>query len=158
MAQTRRLAALAFFGLAACAAPPPVVEAPPVRPAVAMEDSYSLDDYKRRLAVRIVASSSTVFHEPLPQTMKSIVVLHIRIDSRGRPVEVSVLRSNGYQTLERRAVASVVAATPLPAPPSALLDDERSLSFLETFLFRDDDLFQVRSLVGETWKATAASR
>jgi RND superfamily putative drug exporter len=60
--------------------------------------------------------------------------------------------------LEQRAVASVVDAVPLPPPPGALLDDTSSLSFLETFLFRDDGLFQVRSLVGETWQASEAKQ
>lgn len=168
MAQKRMLAAVAFAGLAACAppravltpppsAPAPVTPAPPAIPLVP-EYNVALDDYKRRLAGRIVATSAKVFHQPLPRTMKSIVVLHIRLDGRGRPLAVSVFRSNGYGALERRAVTSVVDAVPLPAPPDALLDDRNSLSFLETFLFRDDGLFQVRSLVGETWKATAAAR
>jgi hypothetical protein len=118
----------------------------------------TLDDYKRRLAGRIVASSSKTFHEPLPRAMKSIVVLHIRVDSRGLPMRTAVFRSNGYRSLEQRAVASVVDAVPLPPPPGALLDDTSSLSFLETFLFRDDGLFQVRSLVGETWQASEAKQ
>lgn len=134
----RVLAVGAVAMLAACASPPPPVA--PVK-------SISLDDYKRALAGRIVASSPRLsFHDSLPGTMKSIVVLHIRVDSRGRPTRVAVFRSNGYRGLEQRAVASVVGASPVP-PPDALLDDTSSLSFLETFLFRDDDCFQVRSLV-----------
>jgi TonB family protein len=137
------------------APPPPAISAAP--PDVVAAPTRLLDDYKRRLAVRIVAANPKVFHERLPRLMKSIVVLHIRVDSHGRPLQVTVFRSNGYRALEQRAVASVIMAMPLPAPPAALLDDQHSLSFLETFLFRDDGLFQVRSLVGETWKATAAS-
>lgn len=165
----RRMAMVALAGLAACAAPappakpPPVPEAPaivaapaPVVPAAA--PPVTLDDYKRRLAGRIVASSSKTFHEPLPHAMKSIVVLHIRVDSRGLPLRIAVFRSNGYRNLEQRAVASVVDAVPLPPPPGALLDETRSLSFLETFLFRDDGLFQVRSLVRETWQASEAKQ
>jgi periplasmic protein TonB len=169
MARKGALAAAALAGLAACAPPAPVVApaqvaAPVPPPAVAAPPDrvasgpYGLDDYKRRFAGRIAASNSKVFHQPLPQTMKSIVVLYIRVDRRGRPVDVSVFRSNGYRALERRAVASVADAAPLPAPPGELLDDRGSLSFLETFLFRDDGLFQVRSLVGETWKASEAAR
>jgi outer membrane biosynthesis protein TonB len=163
------MAVMALAGLAACAAPTPpakplpapeppaiVASPPPVVPAAA--SPITLDDYKRRLAGRIVASSSKTFHEPLPRAMKSIVVLHIRVDSRGLPLRIAVFRSNGYRNLEQRAVASVVDAVPLPPPPGALLDDTRSLSFLETFLFRDDGLFQVRSLVGETWQASEAKQ
>ncbi len=163
MAQKPTVAVLALAAVAACAPPAPVVApqpppaAPPPELAVPAEPPVTLEDYKRRFAGRIVASSSKVFHQPLPRAMKSIVVLYIRVDERGRPMDVSVFRSNGYRALERRAVTSVVDAVPLPEPPDALLDDRGSLSFLETFLFRDDDLFQVRSLVRETWKATSAA-
>jgi TonB family protein len=160
----RTLAVIAVATLAACAsrpAAPPTFAAPAATPAAVLppvppDPPPSLDEYKRRLAGRIVASSSGTFHEPLPRLMKSIVVLHIRVDSSGRPLRIAVFRSNGYRNLEQRAVASVVDAVPLPAPPERLLDDTQSLSFLETFLFRDDGLFQVRSLVGETWKASEA--
>ena len=171
-AQQRIPGAIALAILAGCATqppavvppapPPPLAEASPPQPAVAPFNvavaPATLENYKRRVAGRIVASAAGTFHEPLPRVMKSIVVLHIRVDSRGRPLRIAVLRSNGYRSLEQRAVASVVDAVPLPPPPGALLDDTRSLSFLETFLFRDDGLFQVRSLVGETWKASDALR
>jgi periplasmic protein TonB len=149
MSHQRRLASLALAGLAACAPQPPAPPStpPPAAAAVALVRPATLEDYKRRLAGRIVSVSTRVFHEPLPEMMKSIVVLHIRIDARGQPLDVSVFRSNGFSALEKRALASVAAAVPLPPPPAALLDDAGSLSFLETFLFRDDDLFQVRSLV-----------
>jgi outer membrane biosynthesis protein TonB len=164
-----RIAMVALAGLAACAAPAPPVKPPPAPEAPAFvaapppvvptpAQPVTLDDYKRRLAGRIVASSSKTFHEPLPRAMKSIVVLHIQVDSRGLPLRIAVFRSNGYRSLEQRAVASVVDAVPLPPPPGALLDDTSSLSFLETFLFRDDGLFQVRSLVGETWQASEAKQ
>jgi outer membrane biosynthesis protein TonB len=164
MGRIAALAAIAVASLAGCAsrpAEPRPATVPPPAPAAARPGPpavpVTLDDYKRRLAGRIVSSSAKIFHEPLPPTMKSIVVLYIRLDSRGRPLRVAVFRSNGYRALEQRAVASVVDAVPLPAPPSTLLDDTNSLGFLETFLFRDDGLFQVRSLVGETWQATSAS-
>ena len=164
MAQNRILAAVALAGLASCVPQPPAVAPapPPALPSVAAPPDVvvapaSLDDYKRRLAGRIVASNPKVFHDPLPRMMKSIVVLQIRVDSHGRPLRVAVFRSNGFRALEQRAVASVIMAMPLPAPPASLLDEAHTLNFLETFLFRDDGLFQVRSLVGDTWKATAVS-
>ncbi len=163
------IAMMALAGLAACAAPlapvkplsaraEPATAAAPPAVVLASARPATLDDYKRRLAGRIIASSSKTFHEPLPRAMKSIVVLHIRVDSRGLPLRIAVFRSNGYRSLEQRAVASVVDAVPLPPPPGALLDNTKSVSFLETFLFRDDGLFQVRSLVGETWHATEAKQ
>ena len=79
--------------------------------------------------------------------MKSIVVLEITLDALGRPLDISLLRSNGYPDLAQRAITSVTTAAPFTAPAPALLQGAASLSFLETFLFRDDDCFQVRSLV-----------
>ena len=148
----RTPAVVAVAVLAACASPPaaPPAAPPPAAAAVLLPaplPAPTLDDYKRRLAGRIVAASAKAFHAPLPRIMRSIVVLHIRVDSRGRPLRIAVFRSNGYPGLEQRAVARVVDAVPRPAPPAALLEDGESLSFLETFLFRDDGLFQVRSLV-----------
>ena len=45
------------------------------------------------------------------------------------------------------AITRVVDAAPFAAPEAALLQGDGSVSFLETFLFRDDDSFQLRSLV-----------
>ena len=65
----------------------------------------------------------------------------------GAPLEVAVYRTNGYEELSARAIASVVDAAPFAPPASALLQGDGSVSFLETFLFREDDSFQLRSLV-----------
>jgi protein TonB len=48
--------------------------------------------------------------------------------------------------LEDRALESVHRAAPFDAPSSQLLRGG-SVHFLETFLFRDDGRFQIRSLV-----------
>ena len=66
-------------------------------------------------------------------------VLDIAIDAEGRLVEASVVRSNGHPGLAQRALETVKAAAPFTAPG-------RSVQFLETFLFRDDDCFLIRSL------------
>jgi hypothetical protein len=129
------LAALAAM-LAGCATPP----APPVaRP--------TLDEYKRVVAKRITDASRDTYAEPVPEMLKSIVVLEITLDKAGAPLEVAVYRTNGYDELSARAIASVVDAAPFAPPASALLQGDGSVSFLETFLFRDDDSFQLRSLV-----------
>lgn len=121
--------------LAGCATPPP----PAPRP--------SVDDYKLGVAQRIVAASPDTYSTPVPEVLKSIVVLEITVDPDGAPLEVAALRSNGYEDLTLRAITSVVDAAPFAAPEPALLRGTGSVSFLETFLFRDDDAFQLRSLV-----------
>ncbi|HYL87458.1 MAG TPA: energy transducer TonB [Burkholderiales bacterium] len=130
------LAAIAAT-LAGCSTPPPV---PPV-------PLPTLDDYKLGVAKRIVAASRDTYSTPVPEMLKSIIVLEIAIDKTGAPLEVSAFRTNGYDALTHRAIASVVDAAPFAPPAPALLQDSGSLRFLETFLFRDDDAFQLRSLV-----------
>src|SRR5204862_78240 len=56
-------------------------------------------------------------------------------------------RTNGYDERSAPAIASVVDAAPFAPPASALLQGDGSVSFLETFLFREDDSFQLRSRV-----------
>lgn len=117
----------------------------------------ALQAYKRAVAGRIVEASAATYSEPLPEVMKSIVVLEITVDPLGRALEVSVLRTNGYADLAERAIASVAKAAPFAPPAAALLQGAPSFSFLETFLFRDDDFFQVRSLVEDAWKSSTTS-
>ena len=107
----------------------------------------ALTEYKRRVAHRIVQTSLETYSAPLPEVMKSIVVLEITVDRAGHATAISVYRSNGYVHLEERALASVAKAAPFTPPAPAVLRGTGSVSFLETFLFRDDDFFQVRSLV-----------
>ena len=105
-------------------------------------------DYKRDVAQRIVRVTPETYSAPLPEVMKSIVVLEITVDDAGRAT-ASVLRSNGYAHLDQRALASVVKAAPFAPPASDLLQGAPTVTFLETFLFREDGLFQVRSLVSD---------
>ena len=120
--------------MAGCATPPPV---PP----------QSLNDYKLGVAKRIVAASRDTYSTPVPEMLKSIVVLEITLDKAGSPLEVTAFRNNGYEELTLRAITSVVDAAPFAAPEPTLLQPTGTVSFLETFLFRDDDAFQLRSLV-----------
>jgi protein TonB len=57
---------------------------------------------------------------------------------------LKTLRSR-HPAQEKVAIASVRAAAPLPPPPGALLR-RGTLEIAETWLFRDDGKFQVRSL------------
>jgi TonB family protein len=134
----RFLAWLLLPILAACA---------PVRAPQPEPPPPTMADYKREVAQRIVRASAETYSAPTPEALKSIVVLEITVDDEGRATAVSVLRSNGYAHLEERAVASVARAAPFAPPARALLNGAQSVTFLETFLFREDDLFQVRSLV-----------
>ena len=138
--QKKKLASVAIAallgGCAIAPAPTPFLSAP-----------QTLDDYKRGVAKRIAAANAETYSAPLPEVMKSIVVLEITVDGLGAPLKLSVYRSNGYPVLAQRALDSVAKAAPFAAPGPTLLQGAGSMSFLETFLFRDDDSFQLRSLV-----------
>jgi len=122
------LIACVLLGLAACT---PRREAPP---------PSSLDSYKRTFALDILQHRPGAYCQPGEEMLKSVIVLDIAIDAEGRLVEASVLRSNGHPDLAQRALDTVKAAAPFTAPG-------QGVQFLETFLFRDDDCFLIRSLV-----------
>lgn len=103
--------------------------------------------YRREFARRVAAASPDVFDDPLPEVLRSIVVLEITVDRRGNLAHVAVRRSNGIRALENRALESVRRAAPYGEPAWLARRGEDSVSFLETFLFRDDGRFRIRSLV-----------
>ena len=107
----------------------------------------TLEGYKKAVASRIASSSGEIFQDPLPDMLKSVVVLDITIDRDGNLARVAVRRSNGFQALDARALDSVRRAAPFAAPTWLARHGEGSVNFLETFLFRDDGRFQIRSLV-----------
>jgi protein TonB len=76
----------------------------------------------------------------------SKTALALEADRDACPVIVSVRRSNGHRALEQAAIASVRRARPLPAPPPWILKGASAVSYVETWLFRADGRFQVRSL------------
>ena len=109
--------------------------------------SFTIEGYKREVAGRIAAKSPHLFSDPLPDMFKSIVVLDITIGRDGTLERVTVRRSNGFKQLEARALESVRQAAPYAAP-GLLVRHGGSVNFLETFLFRADGRFQIRSLIG----------
>ena len=106
----------------------------------------SIDGYKRDAARRVYFRNAPhLFDGAPPPVLKSIVVLSIKLDAKGVPLRVSVMRSNGYRDLEQRAIKSVHDAAPLPVPHVAVVK-RGSVDYVETWLFRDDGRFQIRSL------------
>ena len=117
-------------------------------PAIAA--SSELDEYKRHFARRVADANTSGLADSLPPILKSVVVLDITIGADGALERVVVWRSNGYKDLERTALESVRRIGAAPPPPAQSLLGGASVRFLETFLFRPDGQYQVRSIVGET--------
>lgn len=154
----RRMFAFGVAGLAllaSCSALPPGPAQPPrsaarAAPAPRQEPvipALTLDGYKRAFAAQVARASPEVFEDPVPEMLKSVVVLDITIGHDGRLQRVAVRRSNGYRALENLAMDSVRRAAPFAAPSFAVRRADGSVNFLETFLFRDDGRFRIRSLV-----------
>ena len=118
--------------LTACA---PRHAAPPPSP-----PPSSLDTYKRMVALDVLRHAPGAYCQPGGEMLKSIVVVDIAIDANGRLVHAAVVRSNGHPELAQRAIDTVKAAAPFTPPGN-------DVQFLETYLFREDDCFQIRSLV-----------
>ena len=116
------------LALAACA---PRREAPP---------ASGLDAYKRVVALDVLQHTLGAYCQPGEEMLKSVVILEIAIDAEGRLAAATVVRSNGHPELAQRALDTVKAAAPF-TPPG------QGVQFLETFLFREDECFQIRSLV-----------
>ena len=134
--------------------PPPeqakVASAPASTPAPAkVVPALTLDGYKKDFARRVAATSSDTFNDPLPEMFRSIVVVDVTIDRNGNLSRAVIRRSNGIKALETRALENVRRAAPYEAPSFAVRRGDGSVNFLETFLFRDDGRFQLRSLVAE---------
>jgi TonB family protein len=115
----------------------------------AISPSSEMDEYKRHVARSIAAANTRSLADSLPPILKSVVVLDITVGADGALERVEVWRSNGYTDLERTALDSVRRVGAVPAPPPQALLGGKSVRFLETFLFRPDGQYQVRSIVGE---------
>ena len=116
----------------------------------AIMPSGDLDEYKRQFARSVAAANTRALADALPPILKSVVVLDITIGANGALERVVVWRSNGYTELERTALESVRRIGAAPPPPPQTLLGGQSVRFLETFLFRPDGQYQVRSIAGET--------
>ena len=118
--------------------------------AAAASTALTVDEYKKHAAQHIVAANAHVFAPSLPPILKSVVVLDITVDGEGNVTRLSLFRSNGWDDAEKAAMDSVRRAGKLPAPSRQVLAGQTSVRFLETWLVRSDNKFQVRSAVAET--------
>jgi periplasmic protein TonB len=122
--------ALGVSALAACTITPPPKPAEPA-PAAALSGA-TLEQYKVRVAQRIFERNPSLILKGAPQAMlRSVVVVAFTVDRSGRVVDSSVFRTNGDDEAEATALASLRRASPLPAPPTRLLDARGHLDLFE---------------------------
>jgi protein TonB len=106
-----------------------------------------LDAYKTQVAQHVASRNPDhVYNGTLPPMLPAIVVLEITVDRQGRLTDVEVQRARDAHAAQI-ALASMRRSEPLPAP-DRLAQDTGALKFSETFLFADEDRYQLRSLAG----------
>ncbi len=129
----------------AAPAPPYAPLAPgPAQPPIS--SATSLTGYKVAVANQVYqANAAGVFSGQLPPLLRSVVVLNVVIDAQGRLVSANVYRDNGDRETRAIALASLSHAAPLPRPAPEMLRRGR-IEYLESWLFRKDGKFQVRSI------------
>lgn len=126
--------------------PPPVEPVPP-RPAVRLAArNPQLEDWKQRAAERIHEVNRKELFEGRPEhLLRAVIVVELSVDRQGKVTTSKIMRSPGIASLNTVALRSLKAASPLPAPPPALMS-KGALVYQETWLFRQDGRFQLRSL------------
>ncbi|WP_322015467.1 TonB family protein [Paraburkholderia sp. J12] len=124
---------------------------PPQRPLLIIPseaiNSNTLDQYRTSVAQRIVERNPSYILHGTPQAMlRSLVVVSFVVDRNGQIVRSSVYRTNGDDEAEATALSTLRRASPLPPPPSRLLNPAGQLELFEDWLFNDNGKFQLRTL------------
>jgi protein TonB len=106
----------------------------------------ALESWKRGAAEKIHAANRAQLFEGRPHhLLQAVIVVEATVDRSGQVVSSRVTRSPGIKSLDQKALASLKSASPLPAPPAALLK-RGNLVFSETWLVQNDGSFRVRTL------------
>jgi len=121
---------------------PPVSESTSVP--TSPPDTAALGRYRILVAQRILERNPSSALHGTPQAMlRSVVVVAFTVDREGKVVSSAVYRTNGDPGAERTALATLRRASPLPQPPSALLDARGHLELMEDWLFNNNGKFQL---------------
>ena len=106
----------------------------------------ALEAWKRAAAMGIHQANQKQLFDGRPHhLLQAVIVVEATVDRSGNVVGSRVTRSPKIKSLDQMALASLKAASPLPAPPSTLLV-RGNLVFSETWLVQNDGRFQVRTL------------
>jgi len=105
-----------------------------------------LEAWKQRAAGRIHEVNSKQLFEGRPEhLLRAVIVVEATVDRNGKVTNSKIMRSPGIASLDAAALKSLGSASPLPSPPASLIA-RGPLVYQETWLFRKDGRFQLRSL------------
>ena len=134
------------------AAPPEVINAPaapeaPPKPVVRLAPrDPALESWKVRAAEHIYEANRKDLFEGRPEhLLRAVIVVELTVDRQGKVTNSKIMRSPRIGALDIAALRSLRVASPLPAPPASTLS-RGALVYQETWLFRKDGRFQLRTL------------
>lgn len=128
------------------AAPAPMAAVNPNDPVRLAPRNPALEAWKRSAAERIHQTNQKYLFEGRPHhLLQAVIVVEATVDKGGNVVNSKITRSPKIRKLDDMALASLKAASPLPAPPPALLV-RGNLVFSETWLVQNDGTYRVRTL------------
>lgn len=147
------LAALVAVSFAGCGGAPVAEDRPagpissaPGTPEPAVSAARTLAAYKLEAAQHLQRiNASLTYSGAPPHELRSIIVVNVVIDASGGVRNATVFRDNGDPETRSTALATVQRAAPYPRPAPAVLRGGQ-VQFTETWLFRDDGRFVLRSL------------
>lgn len=106
----------------------------------------ALEQWKRLAAERIHAANSAALFEGRPHhLLQGVIVVDVTVDKSGNVTRSKIVRSPGIPKLNNMVQASLKTASPLPAPPPALVKTG-AMTYSETWLFTNDTKWRVRTL------------
>jgi len=106
----------------------------------------ALEQWKRQAAERIHAANASQLFEGRPHhLLQGVIVVDVTVDRNGQVTRSKISRSPGIARLDNMALASLKTASPLPAPPSALVKTG-AMTYSETWLFTNDSKWRLRTL------------
>jgi hypothetical protein len=151
--QLRRVAALlALCILSACETPAPQpVHAPapaPRRtpapaPAPSVRAAHSADEYKRQMALRLVAANPKTYTTRAPDVLLAIPILEVEVNADGSVRHITVVRTPTQAT---DTVQLAIDAVRRAAPFGDATQVPRPWKFMQVFLFDDDRRFKPKVL------------
>ena len=123
----------------------PVAAGPSTGPRLAPRDP-ALEQWKRQAAERIHSANAPQLFEGRPHhLLQGVIVVDVTVDRSGKVTRTKIVRSPGITRLNDVVLASLKTASPLPAPPTAIVKTG-AITYSETWLFTNDSKWRLRTL------------
>lgn len=106
----------------------------------------ALEQWKRQAAEHIHSANSRQLFEGRPHhLLQGVIVADVTVDRSGKVMRSKIVRSPGIARLDNAVLASLKTASPLPAPPPAVVKTG-AITYSETWLFTNDSKWRLRTL------------